>query len=135
MVSKKEEAKFCRVAKEQVKKLKKCDELSKQERYLFNLAKRANERVKIDAECMKCLPLFERAQAQFAIDYEWCEVLLNEAKEVQDERLILSKYDNDSRWLDDFADKNFDWIQDSLSEKEFAAIFPDIAEDMKNSEE
>lgn len=135
MVSKKEEVKFCRLARKQIAELKLSDKLLKQERFLFRLAARANRRVQIDAECMKCQPLFELAQTRFAIDYEWCEILLNELKEVQDKQAEISRYDADSKWLSDFTDKNWDWVQDSLSEEEFAELFPDIAEDMAYSEQ
>lgn len=134
MVSKKEEEKFAKIAKRQAEKIKKSDELSKQERYLFNLVKRANERAKFDAEAMRHIEIFDRAQAQFSIDYRWCNLLIDELKEVQDKRMAISKYDADSKWLDGFADENWDWVNDSLSEEEFAAVFPDIAEDMKYSE-
>lgn len=135
MISKEQKNKFFRLARKQAVKLKTVDELSKQEQYLFKLSKRANRRLKTSAEGMRYSSTFDKAQAQFVVDYRWCNILLDELKEIQNKRIPLSKYDADSEWLDDFVNENYDWVTETLTEKELAAIYPDVVEDMKYSED
>lgn len=89
MISKEQKNKFFRLARKQAVKLKTVDELSKQEQYLFKLSKRANRRLKTSAEGMRYSSTFDKAQAQFVVDYRWCNILLDELKETQNKRIPL----------------------------------------------